>query len=252
MAVKKPAEVLWRAFTGKAPPRTVREMVDAIGGTREAARAAGVTQRTVQKWRLAEDRATPRTVGDMVETLGLTAAARAAKVSERTVRGWQRREERGQVLGPRQLQKVERVRVAAVDQHQARSRPRGNTDRLHDAVLNSAKARQAAINGRRAARIANTQANVTFRAKVIIDTGTRPDERWRDVKANFTGPVLKSSVASWLSGGSAEAVTGQLSEAFGQHYAPGTNWRFGEIRSMRIGDIRQGQGGFFPFLAQEE
>lgn len=244
MAIKDQAQVLWRAWIGREP-RTMRERVDLLG-VDEAARAAGVTPRTVKGWVRAEDKAMPKTVDQAVKEFGgYEAAARAAGVTPRTIKGWARAEARGRTPDKRQAAHIEQLTRAAREKHVAALKPRGNQAKLAAAVVKSPAARQRAMSSRRASRMSTSGAHLNITAKVTIDTGRRPDERWREINMNFRGDVMAEPTRAFLDGDDA-GVMDKMSEAFGTHYAPGTGWKFGEMRSMEIGEFNPGNGGVFP------
>lgn len=244
MAIRR-GESLWAAFTGKQPPQTVRELVGLIGGTKEAASAAGVSPRTVRRWVQRERDETPTTVSDSVKELGEKKAAKAAGVTSRTIRKWQQKEARGESIGKRQKNKMEKVINAANEQKSKDLRKNPNVQNLRTATLASPKARQSATSPRKMRSISKSGANISMVAKVVIDTGKRPDERWRNIQLNLNGTGLSEPTQEWLNGGSDEQVLGKLSTTFGRDYAPGTDWKFTEIRSMDFGP-KGGAGGTFP------
>ncbi|MFK8851134.1 hypothetical protein [Streptomyces sp. Ac-502] len=245
MAIKDQRQVFWRAWIGDEP-RTTRERVDLVGGAEEAARLAGVTPRTVKDWIRQEERAIPRTAADAVRTYGdVTEAARAAGVTPRTVRDWMRAEARGEPIGARKAQHIAKLTGGAAKRHLDEQRPRGNRAKLADAVLSSPAARQNAMSSRRAARMSTSGAHLSVNAKVKIDTGRRPDERWRQISLNFKDDVMAEPTNAFLSGDD-EGVVDKLNAAFGDHYAPGTDWSFGEFRSLEIKEFGAGSGGTFP------
>ncbi|MFC9431517.1 hypothetical protein [Streptomyces sp. NPDC056987] len=245
MAIKDQAEVLWGAWIGKLPG-TIRERVGLLGGADAAARAAGVTPGTVRRWMREEDKAVPRTVDKAVQKMGgVEEAARTAGVKPRTIKEWMRRERRGQEPGKRQAAHIAKLTGAAQKKHIAEQRPHGNQQKLHRATLRSPVARKAAMSSRRASRMSTSGVHVSMSARVIIDTGRRKDERWREINCNFRGDVMAEPTRAFLSGNDDEAKD-KLSEAFGTNYAPGTGWQFGEIRSMTLGEFNPGNGGVFP------
>ncbi|MFH8993151.1 hypothetical protein [Streptomyces sp. NPDC017940] len=245
MAIRNQAAVLWQAWIGKQPPRTVREGVDLVG-VDEAARIAGVRPRTIKDWLRREERAIPRTVGQAIQEMGgVDQAAQAAGVKPRTIREWLRGERRGRTPGQRQAAHIGKLTDAAKKQHIERQKPTGNQAKLTNGVISSPKARQQAMSSRRAARMSNSGAHLSMSAKVTVDTGRRKDERWRNISMNFRDDVMSGPTNSFLNGDDAGAI-GKLGEAFGEHYAPGTGWQFGEIRGFQIGEFNPGAGGVFP------
>ncbi|MFJ2819120.1 hypothetical protein [Streptomyces sp. NPDC087294] len=237
------AEVLWNAWVGHLP-RTIRERVDLLGGTAAAAEAAEVTPGTVRRWLREEQQAMPTTVDKAVRELGPDGAAKAVGVKPRTIREWLRRERRGETPGKRRAAHIAKLTQAATDKHLAK-RLQGNKAKLHQQVIASPAARQRAISPQRASRMQTSGAHLTMTAKVTIDTGRRKDERWRTISMNFRDDVMREPTQAWLSGDD-DAATNKLSNAFGEHYAPGTGWKFGEFRSMTIGRFSPGNGGVFP------
>ncbi|MFD8386185.1 hypothetical protein ACFV2X_48095 [Streptomyces sp. NPDC059679] len=250
MAIKNRAEVLWRAWIGDTP-RTVGERVRLLGGAQEAARHAGVTPGTVRRWIRKEESAMPTTVKKAVETFGgVDEAARRAGVTPRTIKAWQRKEERGQAIGNRQAQHIAKLTDAAVAKHTAglaAQRPKGNQAKLHQAVLASPQARKEAMSSRRAARISHSGAHLSISAQVMVDTGRRKDVRWREINLNFRNDIMSDPTNAFLAGNDEGAIS-KLGDAFGEHYAPGTGWQFGEIRSMEIKEFGAGPGGTFPSI----
>lgn len=219
MAVKNQLAILWRGFTGKAPPRSVGDVVAAAGGTGAAARLAGVAQRTVQKWRREEQRATGSVRG-MVTTLGGTAqAAAAAGVSERTVRRWQQQEREGRAPGPRQQARISRLQQAAVSAHTQKAQQNPRVQRMQQGVLGDAQARQRAIGNRRAARI--TQSGARFQSYAhtsVISTDHLVDDRLRTMDLELEGGILNDPLHEWMGGGDEGAVLDKLGQAITQHY----------------------------------
>ena len=245
MAIRNQAEVLWAAWVGHLP-RTIRERVEVLGGARQAAEAAGVSPGTVRRWIREEERAMPTTVDKAVKEMGgIEEAARAAGVKPRTIKEWMRNERRGRTPGRRQAAHIAKLTKAATDKHFGAQRLTGNQAKLHDRMLASPAARQRAISPQRASRMSTSGAHLTINAKVVVDTGRRRDERWREINMNFRDDVMAAPTQAWLGGDDAGAVQ-KLGDAFGQHYAPGTGWAFGEIRSMEIGRFSPGNGGTFP------
>ncbi|MGW2865595.1 hypothetical protein [Streptomyces sp. NPDC001205] len=247
MAIKDQAQVFWRAWVGQEP-RTMRERADLMG-LDEAARAGGVTPRTVKDWIRAEERAIPKTVDQAVKEMGgIEAAARAAGRTPKTIRGWLRGEQRGRTPGKRQAQHIEQLTNAAREKHIAALKPRGNQAKVAAAVLKSPQARQRAMSSRRASRMSTSGAHLTITAKVTIDTGRRPDERWREINMNFRDDKMAEPTQAFLSGNDTGkgGVVDKLSKVFGDHYAPGTDWKFGEFRAMKIGKFDPSNGRVFP------
>ncbi|MEU3356072.1 hypothetical protein [Streptomyces sp. NPDC037389] len=244
MAIKDQAEVLWAAWIGKLP-RTVRERVELLGGSTEAARAAGVSPGTVRRWVREEERAIPTTMAMAIETMGgVEEAARAAGVRPRTVKEWLRKERRGAEVGKRQAKHMAKLTTAATDKYLAARKPQGNQQTLHKAVMTSPRARQQAMSTRRAARMSTSGAHLSISAQVAVDTGRRQDVRWREIDLNFRGNIMQAPTQEFLKGRDKEAID-KLSDAFGSHYAVGTGWHFREIRSMRIREFGAGHGQTF-------
>ncbi|MET9162095.1 hypothetical protein ABZX56_30605 [Streptomyces parvulus] len=246
MAIRKQAEALWGAWVGRLP-QTIRERVDLLGGARKAAEAIGVHPGTVRRWVRDEARAMPDNVAKAVKEMGgVDQAAQAAGVKPRTVKEWMRAERRGHTPGTRQAAHIGKLTQAATDKHlRASQRLQGNQAKLHDRMLASPTARRAAISPQRASRMQTSGAHLTITAKVTIDTGRRGDTRWRDINMNFRDDAMREPTQAWLGGDDAGAMQ-KLSDAFGQHYAPGTGWNFDEIRSMEIGRFNPTSGGVFP------
>jgi hypothetical protein len=244
MAIRHQAEVFWQAWIGKLPG-TVRERVELLG-VDEAARVAGVKPDTVKGWVRDEEKAIPKTVDQAIKEMGdADQAARAAGVKPRTIKEWLRNERRGHTPGKRQAEHIAKLTKAAQEKHVASQRPRGNQAKLHKAVVASPQARQKAMSSRRAARMSNSGAHLQMSAKVAVDTGRRKDERWRQIDMNFRDDVMAEPTNAFLNGDDAGALS-KLSDAFGEHYAPGTGWQFGEVRSMAIGEFNPSRGGVFP------
>ncbi|GAA2100604.1 hypothetical protein GCM10009801_73250 [Streptomyces albiaxialis] len=264
MAVKNQAHVLWAGLTGRRPPRSVGEIVDAVGGTRAAARLAGVAQRTMQKWRKEEADAVGSVRGMVRAMGGRQQAASAAGVSPRTIRDWERKERRGEALGPRQQARAGRLQDAAARAHAAKVEHRPGIAKMRQDVVNDAAARQRAMNPRRAARIANSGARVRMHAhvSVIATDPLNPDRRNREnMDVELRGPVLDETVNEWMNGGDADAVLGKMSEAFTQHYlhhdpnaehagpqgGGGARWTFNSIKSMQISQATPGAPNTFRY-----
>ncbi|MFE0107469.1 hypothetical protein [Streptomyces sp. NPDC059009] len=244
MSIRNQGEVFWKAWIGKLPA-TIRERVGLVG-VDEAARLAGVQPRTIKDWVRAEDKAMPKTVEQAIKEMGgVDAAAHAAGVKPRTIKGWLRNERRGHTPGTRQAVHIGKLTDAAKQQHIASQKPRGNQAKLAKAVVASPKARQQAMSSRRAARMSSSGAHLQMNAKVIIDTGRRKDARWREIDMNFRDDIMAEPTQKFLNGDDAGALS-KLGDAFGEHYAPGTGWQFGEVRSMSIGEFNPGRGGAFP------
>ncbi|UNZ22322.1 hypothetical protein [Streptomyces sp. 891-h] len=262
MGVKNQAAILWAGLTGKRPPRSVGEIVSAVGGTARAARLAGVAQRTVQKWRK-EERDATSSVRGMVRTVGgRQQAAAAAGVSERTIRDWERQERRGRTPGPRQQARMDRLRQAAATAHTRKISDRSGVGRMQEAVLDDAQARQQAISPRRAARIARSGGRVQMHADVsVISTDPLdPDRRDRkNIDVELRGPVMDETMSEWMSGGDSNSVLGKMSDAFTKHYLhseanaraaageAGARWEFHAVRGMKISQATPGETHVFEF-----
>ncbi|WP_202240029.1 hypothetical protein [Actinacidiphila reveromycinica] len=231
MAIRDQAAVLWQAWIGDLP-RTVADRVRLMGGAARAADAVGVSPGTVRRWVRDERQATTTVTGAIKTHGGVDEAARAAGVTPRTIRAWARQEARGRVPGVRQAKHIAKLTAAAADKRVS-DQPTGNAAKLARAVLSSPTARQSAMNGRRAARISNSGAHVAIRAKVTVDTGKRKDERWRDISVNFSNDAMGPATDAFLAGDNTGTLDA-LNNLFGERYAPGTGWKFTEIRSMEI------------------
>ncbi|WP_433860321.1 hypothetical protein [Streptomyces kronopolitis] len=245
MAAKNQGEVFWRAWIGDVP-RSLREQVRLLGGVTEAARVVGRAPSTVRAWIRKEEAAIPKTATDAVrEYGGVKEAARAAGVKPRTLQGWLRKERRGEEIGKRQAAHIAKLTDKAASKHEVEKKPKGAQAQLRDKVISSPTARQQAMSSRRAARISHSGAHLSISAKVKVDTGRRGDERWREINLNFRDDVMAEPTQAFLSGND-QATADKLSDAFGQHYAPGTGWNFEEFRGMQIKEFGAGSGGTFP------